>query len=360
MADKPHIWLRAETKHMERRVALTPNFAKQLVDVGYKVTIEDSCQSAIPISAYQGIGCDIKPAHSWREANKDVIVFGLKELDNESWPLVHRHIHFAHVYKEQEGWQSVLGRFVIGKGQLFDLEYLVHENGRRVAAFGFWAGFVGAAVALKAWSRKEQGLDPILPKLGAFNSKQDMIDDVLASLPQSSNGDKRPKLMVMGAKGRSGQGAVEMAKSVGAELVEWDMEETKGGGPFREILDADIYVNCVFVQAALPPFLTKKMLNDSNRRLSVICDVSCDPFSNFNPLPIYDQTTDFANPTLRLVDGENPLDIIAIDHLPSMLPIESSEDFCEQLLPYLLQLDNLNEGVWKRANELFMKKLGEI
>ncbi|NQY11482.1 MAG: saccharopine dehydrogenase [Flavobacteriales bacterium] len=356
MTNKPHVWLRAETKPMERRVALTPECAKQMVDAGYKVTVEDSSQGAIPISAYANTGCDIKEAHSWKDADKDVIVFGLKELEEESWPLIHRHIHFAHVYKEQEGWKSQLDRFVKGQGELYDLEYLVHENGRRVAAFGFWAGFVGAAVAIKAWGRKQQKLSPVLAELGAFNSKQEMIADVLASIPA----DAKPKVMIMGAKGRSGQGAVEMAESIGAELVKWDMEETAKGGPFKEILEADVFVNCVFVQAMLPPFLTKEMLLEGGRKLSVISDVSCDPFSDFNPLPIYDQITDFANPVLRLVNGENPLDLIAIDHLPSMLPVESSEDFCNQLLPHLLQLDNLNEGVWQRANKIFKEKTEQL
>ena len=94
----------------------------------------------------------------------------------------------------------------------------------------------------------------------------------------------------------------------------------------------------------------------TDRRLSVICDVSCDPYGDYNPLPIYDQCTTFDRPTRRLIDGANPLDLIAIDHLPSLLPIESSEDFCAQLMPYLRQLDDLQTGVWQRALALFQQK----
>jgi len=34
----------------------------------------------------------------------------------------------------------VLGRYAHGGGTLLDLEFL-EKNGRRVAAFGYWAGF---------------------------------------------------------------------------------------------------------------------------------------------------------------------------------------------------------------------------
>jgi saccharopine dehydrogenase (NAD+, L-lysine-forming) len=44
---------------------------------------------------------------------------------------------------------------------------------------------------------------------------------------------------------------------------------------------------------------------------------------------------------------------MAIDNLPSMLPVESSQDYAAQLLPHLLNLDHMDEGVWGGANEFF-------
>jgi saccharopine dehydrogenase (NAD+, L-lysine-forming) len=42
----------------------------------------------------------------------------------------------------------------------------------------------------------------------------------------------------------------------------------------------------------MPPFLTRELLDKTEgRRLSAITDVSCDPNSAFNPLPIYDSIT---------------------------------------------------------------------
>lgn len=352
-----HIWLRAETKPLEERIALTPNVAKALLDAGFKVTVEESTQSAIDAQQYRAIGCDVAPAHHWKTLDdNDIIILGLKELEEETTPLKHRHIHFAHAFKEQSGWKEVLNRFVSGSGQLFDLEYLVDENARRVAAFGYWAGFAGAGVALKAFAGRLASQTPMLAPLSSYRDQQAMVDDVGAGF----SSHPPPNVLVIGAKGRSGRGAVEFAQKVGAHVTQWDIEETKVGGPFTDILSFDVVINCVFVQQALPPFVTTEMLNDNSRQLAIICDVSCDPYGDYNPLPIYDQCTTFDNPLLRLVDGENPLDLVAIDHLPSLLPVESSEDFCQQLLPHLLQLDNLNQGVWQRANNIFNEKIKQL
>ena len=56
---------------------------------------------------------------------------------------------FGHAFKGQRGAETLLGRFRAGGGRLYDIEYLVDEGGRRLAAFGYWAGFAGAAVSLK-------------------------------------------------------------------------------------------------------------------------------------------------------------------------------------------------------------------
>jgi hypothetical protein len=138
--------------------------------------------------------------------------------------------------------------------------------------------------------------------------------------------------------------------------MQWDVEETKRGGPFPEMLAADILLNCVFIQSRIPPFVNAQLLSEPGRRLSVVCDVSCDPYSDYNPLPIYDRCTTFAEPTQRLIAGDKPLDLIAIDHLPSLLPVESSDDFCAQMMPHLLTLHDIENGVWGRARQLFEQK----
>ena len=84
-----------------------------------------------------------------------------------------------------------------------------------------------------------------------------------------------------------------------------------------------------------------------------------------NPIPIYSITTTFDKPTVpvTLPAGTQgpPLSVISIDHLPSLLPRESSEMFSEALLPSLVQLkDRKTARVWKQAEDLFNEKVATL
>ena len=97
----------------------------------------------------------------------------------------------------------------------------------------------------------------------------------------------------------------------------------------------------------------------------MVCDVSCDTTNPHNPIPVYDINTTFSNPTVpvKLPAGSNelPLSVISIDHLPSLLPRESSEAFSAALLPSLLELMNWkNARVWQQAERLFKEKCATL
>ncbi|MBB1405201.1 saccharopine dehydrogenase [Pseudoalteromonas sp. SG44-5] len=353
---KAHIWLRAETKPYEQRTALSPIGAKKLIEAGFKVTVECSPQNIFTQEQYQEVHAEIVEQGSWVNAPKDAIILGLKELPEDDFPLIHQHIYFAHAYKEQAGWQELLLRFKHGGGELFDLEYLVDEQQRRIAAFGYWAGFSGAALSILAWANQQQNVNPPLANISSYQDKEQLLGDLKQAISQI---DTKPKMLVIGAKGRSGSGAVDLAKSLLLDVIEWDLAETKKGGPFVEITQANIFVNCVLINRDLPPFITKELLDQPTRKLSVIVDVSCDPYGSYNPLPIYKQCTTFETPCLR-IDDTNVLDLIAIDHLPSLLPKESSEDYGEQLVKHLLTLTDKSQGVWPAALDLFKRKITEI
>jgi len=346
-----HIWVRAEQREHEERVGLTPEGAGELVAKGFRVSVEQSSVRAIPIDGYRAAGCEIAAENSWPEAPADAIIFGLKELPNDGTPLGHRHILFGHAYKGQEDGRVLLDRFVAGGGTLYDLEYLANEDGRRVAAFGYWAGFAGAAVSMKCWAAQMQGGK--CPPVGTFASADAMIKDIKADL--DATGLPRPSAIVIGALGRVGTGARDLCKSLGVATTGWDMAETASGGPFPEILDHDVFINAIFASPGCPVFVPADA-KDAARKLSVIGDVACDPTSDFSPIKVYDRTTTWDDPALRVHD-DPPLDVTAIDNLPSMLPVESSIDYSGQLLASLLTLDNLENGVWGRAKAVFDKNI---
>ena len=55
--------------------------------------------------------------------------------------------------------------------------------------------------------------------------------------------------------------------------------------------------------------------------------------------------------------GNPPLSVISIDHLPTLLPREASEQFSGDLLPSLLQFPT--SRVWGDAEKLFNEKVAE-
>ncbi|MFY0659311.1 MAG: saccharopine dehydrogenase [Shimia sp.] len=343
-----HLWVRAEQRQNEERVGLTPDGAKALMDKGIRVTVEESSVRAIPIDGYKAVGCDIAPENSWPDAPRDAIIFGLKELPEDGTPLPHRHIMFGHAFKGQHSGVALLKRFKAGGGTLYDLEYLVDETGRRVAAFGYWAGYAGAAVTLKSWAAQQRG--ELCGPVGVYAGKDALLANLGAELDALSK--DRPSAIVIGALGRVGTGAADLLDAMGCTVTKWDMAETASGGPFPEILDHDLFLNCIFARPGTPVFVPQEALT-ADRKLTAIGDVACDPDSDYNPVPVYDRATTWDAPALRVADAP-VLDVMAIDNLPSMLPVESSEDYAAQLLNTLMKLDDLSDGVWTRAEADFI------
>ncbi|MCX5172543.1 saccharopine dehydrogenase [Streptomyces antibioticus] len=331
-----HLWLRHEVRSTERRTPVVPDDARRLVGSGVRLTVEDSPQRVFPAEEYEAVGARIAPAGSWVSAPDDAVILGLKELPDEPPRLTHRHIFFGHAYKRQPGAADLLRRFTAGGGALLDLEYLVDDQGRRLAAFGYWAGYLGAALAVL--QERDRLTAPLRP------TDKDELDALLRPAP----GDAEFTALVVGALGRSGRGARAAFATAGVEPTGWDLAETRDLDR-RALLDHDVLVNCVLATTPVPPFVRPTDLADPARRLRTVSDVTCDVGSPLNVLPVYDRTTEWTDPLRRLTD-DPPLDLIAIDNLPSLLPRESATDFSRDLLPALLDFAG---APWDRCLERF-------
>lgn len=339
-----HLWVRAEQRANERRVGLTPEWAAALIAAGFRVTLEENPHRCLPAAAYAQAGCDLAPFGSWPQAPAEAVIFGLKELPDDGTPLTHRHILFGHAFKGQPDGPRLLERFKAGGGALYDLEYLTDDSGRRVAAFGNWAGFAGAAVSVLAWGAQQRF--ETCPPVQPWADQTVMIEAVRATLPA-----QRPNALIIGANGRVGSGAAALCAALDIPVTPWDMAETAHGGPFPEILEHALFFNSILAGPGCPVFVPPSALT-APRALRVIGDIACDPGSDYNPVPLYDRATDWAQPVVRVAD--NPvLDIMAIDNLPSLLPLESSLDFAQQLLPHLHSLPQMDQGVWGRARAVY-------
>eukprot|EP01121_Diplochlamys_sp_Union-15-3_P010243 TRINITY_DN2859_c0_g1_i4.p1 TRINITY_DN2859_c0_g1~~TRINITY_DN2859_c0_g1_i4.p1 ORF type:complete len:216 (-),score=29.74 TRINITY_DN2859_c0_g1_i4:75-722(-) len=211
------------------------------------------------------------------------------------------------------------------------------------------------AIGLLVWVHQQLN-EPIISYENPFHDVNEMAKAVKQRLSLVKG--KTPRVIVIGALGRCGTGSTDFATLAGVpddHITKWDLEETKKGGPFVEILDHDIFVNCIYLSPhiKIPPFITSQLVDDSNRKLSVIVDVSCDITNPNNPVPVYNEYTSFTKPALRI--RESPImDVVAIDYLPSLIPSTSSTEFADALISHLEQFPDTDP--WKGANKLFNEK----
>ncbi len=345
------LWLRREDKAGEWRVALTPDGVITLIKSGVKVVVEQSVNRVFSDQQYLAAGAELTDKHWW-QAPGDAVILGLKELAEADTPISHTQIYFSHTFKGQDGADAVLKRYADGGGELFDLEFLQDDNGRRIAAFGYWAGFVGAALGMLGLAHYLQSDEPF-PAVQRYADRQQLINVVKQAL-----GEHCRRVMVMGALGRCGTGASDLLRQLGdhISISGWDIAEFNAvEKPIREIIEHDIFINCVYLREPIHPMINPALLAQ-NQRLKIISDVSCDPNNPDNPIAVYDATTSLDAPFRRAAGSETwPVYVQAIDHLPTLLPRESSQEFAASLLPHLLEfLTSLDlPPVWRNAKARF-------
>ncbi|MFF1558222.1 saccharopine dehydrogenase [Streptomyces sp. NPDC058279] len=357
MPESPQLWMRTETRPTERRAPLTPHDAEHLVRKGVRITVEESAHRVFPLTDYADAGCATAPAGAWATAAPgSAFVLGLKELPPTPERLRHRHVYFGHAYKGQTQARALLRRFAAGGGTLFDLEYLADEHGRRLAAFGYWAGYAGAALAvLHARGRLAAPLVPLA---------REELDARLRDSYTAPTGDREPRelrALVIGGHGRSARGAADALATARVRVTRWDRGDTVRLDR-SALLGHDILVNAVLTTRPVPPFLTPADLDpDRERRLTVIADITCDTGSPLHLLPVYDRLTDWAVPVRRLRAGPRPLDVIAIDNLPSLVPAEAARSFSADLLPKLLALGTgTPDPDWSRCRAAFTRAVAGV
>ena len=300
------LYLRKETKEKEHRTPLTPCDCATLIENNYKIQFEPSDTRCYKDEEYESAGC--VPA-SIDEMDSSAIIMGLKEFDMTKTALLNKkHFYFSHAFKGQENSHVIINNFQENGGYIYDYEYIVDENGRRVIAFGYWAGFAGMYLGLLQYAdRSAKELTP------TYASE---IRNILREY------GAKPKITICGARGRCGRGCLELLK-----LADITPRICERGDPIPE--DTEIFINAIY----LSPDSTAVFFDEANipnyERLRVIVDVSCDIHANNNPIRL-----DY--PKGWLTKYTDNIDIICIDNLPSLLPKDSSDEFSKKLTELFL------------------------
>lgn len=340
-SSSPHLVVRAEARAGDRRVALVPSDAGELVRAGFRVSVEACAELCFSASDFARAGCTIVAAGFWKVAPLDAFILGIGELPEESAGLAHRHLCFASSLHSARRSSALLERFARGGGLLLDLESL--SSRKAGPSFSFFDGFLGAALGLLGVYGHRLNV-PLAP----FASSRALLAQVEMARALAEP-HVVPRVIVGGPASPAVEGALEVLGQLG--FVARRLSD--GGGPFAQILDFDLYLHAASADASVGPYLTPSLLHQS-RRLSHIVDICCHSQRPHNCLPIYREPTSFARPWRRL-RSEPSLELLAIEPLSALLPKESSVLFSGQLLPHLLALADGSEA-WRRAERFYWQR----
>jgi saccharopine dehydrogenase (NAD+, L-lysine-forming) len=363
------------------RTPLTPQQAVALMQAysNVKVIAQTSPHRCFSDDEYKAVGVEVMEDIS--HAN---IFLGVKEVPVKDLIADKTYLFFSHTIKKQAYNRKLLQQILAKNITLVDYETLQWEAGNRIIGFGRFAGIVGAHYALLMWGRKTNTY-ALKPAYQCVDMKDMYAQYEQLTLP--------PMKIVLTGDGRVAHGVIEVMKKLKITKVtqedflaneypypvyvqlrsedyyvrkdgkEWDKsdfykhpyEYQSSFEPYTKA--ADVMINAVFWKAGNDAFFTPQQMKNSNFRIRVISDISCDVPG---PLPSTLRSTIITDPFY----GYNPyeeketeaftkqyIDVQAVGNLPCELPVDASVEFGEQLtrhvLPHLLGSDK--EDIIKNA-----------
>ena len=167
------------SKKGEKRVAISPALAKEIVSEGYSLLVQPAFhpdtqtqKRAYSDEAYAEAGAKITEDIS--EAN---IVFGLKEIELANILPNKAYFFFSHTHKGQVKNRKMLQACVDRKVSIVDYELIVNEHRQRViTAFTYFAGYAGMIDSIWALGKRFQfkGMEHPFSQIPQSIEKEDL------------------------------------------------------------------------------------------------------------------------------------------------------------------------------------------
>ena len=252
-------------------------------------------------------------------------------------------MYFSHSYKKQNGFENILQKFAKSCSIIYDFEYFLDDDNKRLISFGFYAGIVGCVLGLLQYLEKKQFGNNI-QNLNYWNTKADMLRQINPNLLQNV------KIAIVGAKGNCGMGVVNILDELKINYDIFYKESNK-----LLLKHYDIVYNCIVLNEDSKEIWFSKD-TDFNKHI-IITDISCDYSKENNPIQIYNENTTWDNPVYSY---NKNVDIIAVNNLPSLLPKESSTYFSNKCLELLSQYQHDEYDYWIKNEKVFYDKVYSI
>jgi len=377
--------LKEEKVPADKRVPLTPNQCRQLLDTypDIEISVKSSAIRCFSDAMYIAEGINVVDDLS----DCDVLI-GVKEVPKESLIANKTYLYFSHTIKEQSYNRGLLLKMFELNISMVDYEVLRNKQGKRLLGFGRYAGIVGAYNGFLTYGLKS----------GKYNLKaaHNCIDRIEMESEMSKIKLSNEKIIVTG-NGRVGNGIMEiMEKSnirevsksefihenfneavfVHLNTMDYNVKKDGSSAVKQEFysnpelfkssfmdyaIHADIFIAGHYYSSGSPYLFTREDAKSLDFNLKVVADISCDingpvactikPSTIANPIYGYDkqseQEVDFRN--------EDAIAVMAVDNLPCELPKDASEDFGNEMLDKIIPSLIINDDEQVIANATICK-----
>jgi saccharopine dehydrogenase (NAD+, L-lysine forming) len=366
-----NIGILRETKiPADSRVPFTPKQCRQLQDEfpTLRITVQPSATRCFTDEEYKKEGIAI--AEDMSPCN---VLMGVKEVLPRYLIPQKTYMVFSHTIKKQNHNKPLL-RDVLDKGiRLIDYELFTDVKGARIIGFGRWAGLIGTYHALRAWCLKHgiPGLPPPQSCRGLEELRKRASSVILPPVRVALTGDGRvaggaeEMLNVFGIKKVTADQYLKFSTPENPVYIQLDPSKYNRhheGMPFdlqhffsfpqqyqsdflRFSTNTDLLIMAAYWDPRAPVLFTREQMKQDGFNIRLIGDITCDLNGS---VPSTIRTTTFENPyyDFNPFTGEeeaafsNPRNttMMAIDNLPCGLPRESSEDFGQTLIQYIMDL----------------------
>ncbi|XP_033646696.1 alpha-aminoadipic semialdehyde synthase, mitochondrial-like isoform X1 [Asterias rubens] len=246
--DAPVMAIRREDygSQWERRAPLNPLQVKSFVDSGVKVLVQPSNRRAYTMEDYLKAGAVIQ--EDLMEAS---LILGVKQVPIQRLLANKTYCFFSHTIKAQSENMPLLDAILDKNIRLIDYEKIVDENGKRLVAFGKFAGIAGMLNILHGIGLRLLALGhhtPFIHIAAAHNYRNtgmamQAVRDAgyriaLGELPQSIG----PMSFVFMGSGNVSQGAQEVIADLPVEYVEpHDLRKAVEKGDHRKVYATEVH-----------------------------------------------------------------------------------------------------------------------
>lgn len=350
----------------DSRVALVPHQVAALREQGIDIVVVPSENRIYQDEEYAALGIPLTTDLSDRD-----LLLGIKEVKINELVADKTYCFFAHVIKKQPYNRNLLLALLEKNIRHIDYEVMTNDNGRRLIAFGYYAGMVGAHNGIWAYGKRSGTFE--LPRMkDCFDYAEAMEIYQKVNFP--------PFKVVLTGTGRVGKGAAKVLDDMGIRRVTpgafkketfdhavytqlecRDYVKRKDGQDYHKAdyygnpeqyvskfmqyaQVADIMINGIYWDSKAPAFFTREEMSTKQFKIQTIADVTCDIAPEAS-VPSTLRASTIADPVFGydpIRNQETPpfqpeyIDVMSIDNLPSELPRDASEAFGEMFIEKVL------------------------